>query len=154
MRRFFSFTRPLVIIAVAGSFIAGAATLAFGGFSVFRLLFDLVQAGDFGNKAAKMLALGFIETADLFLLGTVFLIIALGLCELFIDETIPVPGWLVIRTLDDLKNKLIGVIVVVMAVVFLGHVVNWHGEPEILYLGAAIALVIAALTWFLDARKK
>jgi len=60
----------------------------------------------------------------------------------------------VIHTLDDLKNKLIGVIVVVMAVVFLGHVVKWHGEQELIWLGGAIALVTSALTYFLSNKKK
>lgn len=154
MHRFFTFSRWLVLVAVAGSFIAGTSMLFFGGYSVIRLLADILQAGDFGGKAAKILALGFIEAIDLFLLGTVFQIIALGLYELFIDDTIPLPSWLVIHTLDDLKNKLIGVIVVVMAVVFLGHVVNWHGEQEIVWIGAAIAMVVSAMTFFLGFGKK
>lgn len=154
MHTFFSATRWLLLLAVAGSFIAGTSMLVFGGYSVFRLINDLLLTGDFSGKAAKLLALGFIETIDLFLLGTVFQIIALGLYELFIDDKIPVPDWLVIHTLDDLKKKLIGVIVVVMAVVFLGHVVNWHGEQEIIWIGAAISLVVSALTWFLSSGKK
>jgi uncharacterized membrane protein YqhA len=154
VHRFFSASRYLVLIAVAGSFIAGATMLAFGGFSVVRLLSELLLTGDFGSKAAKGLALGFIESIDLFLLGTVFQIMALGLYELFIDDTIPVPSWLVIHNLDDLKKKLIGVIVVVMAVVFLGHVVNWHGEQEIIYIGIAIALVVSSMTLFLGHKGK
>ena len=58
------------------------------------------------------------------------------------------------KKIDDLKNKLIGVIVVVMAVVFLGHVVKWHGEQELIWLGGAIALVTASLTWFVGSKKK
>ncbi len=118
------------------------------------LLSDTLHSCTFSSKAAKILALGLIESIDLFLLGTVFYIIALGLYELFIDDTIQLPHWLVIHTLDDLKNKLLGVAVVIMAVVFLGNVINWHGEPEIVYLGIAIAFVIVALTWFLGSKKK
>ena len=86
---------------------------------------------------------------DLFLLGTVFYIIALGLYELFIDTNIRVPSWLEIKTLDDLKDKLIGVVIVVLAVLFLGQVVSWNGQKDLLGYGVAIALVIAALTYFL-----
>lgn len=154
MHRFISACRYIVLIAIIGSFIAGTAMLAFGGHTVFRLICDLLMAGDFGSKAAKGLALGFIEAIDLFLLGIVFQIIALGLYELFIDDTIPLPSWLVIHTLDDLKKKLIGVIVVVMGVVFLGQVVNWHGEQEIIYLGIGIAFVVASMTLFLGYQKK
>ena len=58
------------------------------------------------------------------------------------------PEWLNIRSLSDLKKKLLDVIVVILGVIFLGKVVNWSGENDIFYLGAAIALVIAALTFF------
>jgi uncharacterized membrane protein YqhA len=154
MQRFLSVSRYLVIIAVAGSLIAATTLLCYGGISIVLLISDTLQKSTISTTGAKVLSLALIETIDLFLLGTVFYIIALGLYELFIDDTIPLPDWLVIHTLDDLKDKLIGVIVVVMAVVFLGHAVNWHGEPEIVSFGAAIALVIAALTWFLGHKKK
>jgi uncharacterized membrane protein YqhA len=154
IQRFFSLSRYLVLIAVTGSFVAAVALLLYGGISVFMLLADTVQNTSISSKGAKVLALGLIESIDLFLLGTVFYIIALGLYELFIDDTVSLPHWLVIHTLDDLKNKLIGVIVVVMAVVFLGHVVKWHGEQELIWLGGAIALVVTALTYFLGQKKK
>jgi hypothetical protein len=38
-------------------------------------------------------------------------------------------------------------------VLFLGQVVAWNGERDLLGFGAAIALVIAALTWFLSSVK-
>lgn len=56
--------------------------------------------------------------------------------------------------MDDLKNKLAGVVVVVMAVLFLGQVVAWDGERDLLRFGAAIALVIASLTYFLGLKTK
>lgn len=79
--------------------------------------------------------------------------IALGLYELFIDNTLKLPEWLQIRTFDDLKNKLVGVVLVVLAVLFLGHVVAWDGSRDLLGFGLAIAAVIAALTFFLMAAK-
>lgn len=154
MKKLLSGSRYVVIIAVAGSFLAGAAMLLSGGITLMKLLAETLLYGTIGGKQAKLLALGLIESVDLFLLGTVFYITSLGLYELFIDDTIELPGWLAIHTLDDLKNKLAGVIVVIMAVIFLGHVVNWHGEPEIIYLGASIALVVSALTWFLGPKRK
>ena len=79
--------------------------------------------------------------------------IALGFYELFIDPGLKLPEWLQFRTFDDLKLKLVGVVVVVLAVLFLGHVVGWNGERDLLRLGAGIALVIAALTYFLSISK-
>lgn len=69
--------------------------------------------------------------------------------ELFVDERIKVPVWLEIHDLDDLKNKLASVIVVLLGVLFLGQIISWTGGTEILPYGLSIALVIAALTYFL-----
>lgn len=154
IQRLLASSRYLVLIAVAGSFLAALTLLVFGGISVVQLIGDTVMHADISGKTGKMLVLGFIEAIDLFLLGTVFFIISLGLYELFIDDTMPVPAWLEIHTLDDLKNKLVGVIVVVMGVVFLGHVIKWHGEQELIWLGGAISLVTVALTYFLGSKKK
>ena len=65
--------------------------------------------------------------------------------SLFIRSNLELPEWLHFRNFDDLKLKLVGVVIVVLAVLFLGHVVAWNGERDLLRLGAAIALVIAAL---------
>ena len=146
--------RYLVIVAVAGSMLASLALIVYGGVEAVVLVLDAVRAATVSAKGAKMLALSFIEVVDLFLLGTVFLIIALGLYELFISSDLKLPGWLVIRTLDDLKHKLVGVVIVVLAVLFLGNVVTWDGERDLLGFGTAIALVIAALTWFLNSAAK
>lgn len=154
IKRLLSSSRYLVLIAVIGTFLASLTLLIFGGISVVQLIGDTVMHAQITSKTGKALTLGFIEAIDLFLLGTVFFMISLGLYELFIDDSIPVPDWLEIHTLDDLKDKLIGVIVVVMGVVFLGHVIKWHGEQELIWLGGAIALVTAGLTWFVSNKKK
>ena len=86
-----------------------------------------------------------IEVTDIILLGTVLYIVALGLYQLFIDQTLVLPRWLKVDDLADLKRDLIGVVVVLLGVSFLGEVVNWEGQDDILPLGAGIALVIAAL---------
>ena len=106
------------------------------------------------QRHSKQLILSCIEVVDLFLLATVFYITALGLYELFIDERIKVPDWLEIHTIDDLKTKLTSVIVVVLSVLFLSEVVRWNGGTNILPLGSGIALVIAALTYFLSSQVK
>jgi len=154
MQKLLSSSRYLVLIAVLGTFLASLTLLVFGGISVVQLIGDTVMHAEVSGKTGKLLVLGFIEAIDLFLLGTVFFIISLGLYELFIDDTVPVPAWLEIHTLDDLKSKLVGVIVVVMGVVFLGHVIKWHGEEELIWLGGAIALVTAGLTYFVGSKKK
>jgi len=154
LRRLLSSTRYLIIVAVAGTFLSALTLIIYGGISVVQQITHTILDGAVSAKGAKSLALGFIENADLFLVATALYIMSLGLYELFIDDTIKLPEWLIIHNLDDLKSKLIGVIVVVMAVIFLGHVVKWHGETEILYLGGAIGIVVAGLTYFTGQKKK
>ena len=52
------------------------------------------------------------------------------------------PAWLDIRTLDDLKSRLTGVIVVGLMVAFLGVAIEWKGGTDIAAIGIAIAGVI------------
>jgi uncharacterized membrane protein YqhA len=101
-----------------------------------------------GYRGLNTTVVGFIEVADVFLLAVVLYIMALGLHELFIDSHLPRPEWLVVRSLEDLKEKLIGVVVVVLAIFFLGRVIESQNPPELLYLGVGIAAVIASLAYF------
>jgi uncharacterized membrane protein YqhA len=146
-------SRYLVGLAVLGSF-AGMVTLLFQGigevYHLVLLVLGVQETADVGEK----LTFSFIEVLDTFLLATVCYIMALGLYELFVDDRLELPNWLTIRNLDDLKNKLTSVIIVLMSVIFLGHVVSWDGERDLLRIGAPIALVIAALTWFLRQNSK
>ncbi len=147
--RILAASRYLVILAVIGSFAAGVCLLVYALLETGATIVHVVSAGELIQEAGKSLAFALIELVDLMLLGTVFIIIALGLYELFIDDRIPLPDWLQIHDLDDLKHKLAGVVVVVMGVLFLGQVVTWDGERDLLGFGVAVAAVIAALTWFL-----
>jgi uncharacterized membrane protein YqhA len=154
LSRGLSYSRYFVVVAVIGSLIASLALLLYSGVTVFRVVIEAVGYGAFSNKGAKTMALQLIELVDIFLLATVFYIIAVGLYELFIGDKIPfLPDWMEIQNLDDLKNKLIAVVIVVMGVLFLGQVVSWDGERNLLPFGASIALVIVALTYFLKQKK-
>jgi uncharacterized membrane protein YqhA len=153
-QRILSSSRYLVFIAIIGSFLASITLLIYGGIDVIKIIVDTVVNVDFSSKGAKELALATIQVVDLFLIGTVLYLIALGLYELFIDDTIPVPDWLVIHTIDDLKEKLVGVIIIVMGVLFLGKLVSWDSKSDLLNPGIAIAAMIAALTYFLSQKKK
>ena len=142
-------SRFMVILAVIGALLAATTLIVFGLLETVQLISQTIQNGEVSRKIAKSLALEFIEIIDLFLLGTVFYIVAIGLYELFISTDVKLPEWLTINNLDDLKNKLIAVVVVVLGVLFLGQVVAWDGETDLLGYGVAVALVIAALTYFL-----
>ena len=99
------------------------------------------------EKALKTLAIASIEFADLTLLASALLIMGLGLFELFIGPA-PLPDWLIITSLDDLKVSLVNVVVVVLGIAFLGQAVTWDGIRTLLPFGATIASVIVALSLF------
>lgn len=143
-----SSTRYLIIIAVVSTLLAATMLLLYGAWETLVILRSVVLADGTGPKGAKGLILAFIELTDVFLLATVLYVIAVGLFELFVDDRLDLPTWLEIHDLNDLKDKLIGVIVVVLGVLFLGQVVTWDGQRDLMGYGVGIALVIAALTWF------
>ncbi|MGE5161083.1 MAG: YqhA family protein [Betaproteobacteria bacterium] len=153
IRSILTASRYLVLAAVLGSLAASLALFAYGVAETAVVIFETVAKAEVSSKGGKALALAFIEIVDLFLLGTVLLMIALGFYELFIDPDLKLPEWLQIRNFDDLKNKLVGVVIVVLGVMFLGFVVAWDGSRDLLGIGVAIALVIAALTYFLSTVK-
>ena len=99
------------------------------------------------EEAAKELTVSAVEQADVILISAALLIIGIGLYALFVGRVERLPHWLDITSLDDLKDKLISVIVAVLAVNFFTRVVEWRGD-NILYLGGAIGIVIASLALF------
>ena len=110
---------------------------------------QLVSDGDFSAKAAKMMSLAVIEIIDLFLVGTVAYITAVGLYKLFISNAeIELPVRLKIHSLKDLEDKIIGVVVAALAVAFFGQAVGASELSALLNYGGGIALVIAALAFF------
>ncbi len=153
LHRILARSRYLMLIAVFGAFAASVTLLIYGALETVITIGHTATV-PISSENSKQLILSCIEVVDLFLLATVFYITALGLYELFIDERIKVPFWLEIHSIDDLKTKLTSVIVVVLSVLFLSEVVRWNGGTNILPLGAGIALVIAALTYFLSSQVK
>jgi uncharacterized membrane protein YqhA len=153
LRTILASSRFFIAIAVAGAFLAAVSLITYAAIVVVEHTWQAFSH-EINDENAKTLAVDFIELIDLFLLGTVLYIVALGLYELFIDDQLPMPRWLLIRDLDDLKDKLLGVVIVLLGVTFLGKVVTWNGDQSILYFGIAISSVIAALGGFVAITRK
>ena len=157
VRNVFAASRFIIGLAVLGSFVGSAILLVIATITLFHIAwneivnFDPDNLDNLGARHSHIdrLAVNLIEITDVILLGTVLYIVALGLYQLFIDQSLALPRWLKVNDLTDLKRDLIGVVVVLLGVSFLGEVVNWEGENDVLPLGAGIALVIAALGFIL-----
>jgi uncharacterized membrane protein YqhA len=91
----------------------------------------------------------FIELTDVYLLGTVLFIVSFGLYQLFIQPDLPIPHWLRIRSIDQLSERLIEVVGVLLGVTFLASVADDDPQDGPLEFGIAVAVVIAALSLLL-----
>jgi len=143
MDRILENSKNLIIIAVVFSLLASVAAFFWGGIKTLMVIWNIMKT--FGKDPLSAIAL--IEIMDIFLIATAFLIFAVGLYELFIRD-IELPGWLTIKNLHDLKAKLGSVIILVMAVTFLKHLVEWRDPQGTYYFGIAVAVVSGALIAF------
>ena len=138
---------PIVVLVLSaiGAFVYGAAVFING----------ITEIASHPFPVGRQIGL-FLLDVDLFLIGATLLIAAIGFYDLFVqpasEERVPrEPAWLHIRDLDDLKARVISMIVLILAVAFAETVVDEASATpglEVLELGAGIALAIAALTAF------
>jgi uncharacterized membrane protein YqhA len=168
--RFFASSRFFAGFAVFGSFLAAITLYVYGTFVVIQEILDTLNKNHLGVPGMQRLQAAFIEMTDVFLLGTVLFIVSFGLFQLFIQPDLPVPAWLKIENLDQLSERLIEVVGVLLAVTFLGFAVNLvadvvetaeeGGEAasavatgtspvSLLELGISVAIVIVALSLLL-----
>jgi uncharacterized membrane protein YqhA len=103
--------------------VGSAALLIYEAFVIIEAVFQTIISGSLSPKIAKVLAVGLIEALDVFLIAIVAQIIGLGLYVLFIDDTLPLPAWLKISNLDDLKSHLVSSVIAVLAVLFMREAV-------------------------------
>ena len=151
MTQFLAACRYLLIVPVIGCIILTAGTVIMGIVRIVTAGAKLVSAGDYSAKTAKIMSLAVIEIIDLFLVATVAYITAVGLYKLFISNThIELPTRLKINSLKDLEDKIIGVVVAALAVAFLGQAAGSDEPAALLNYGGGIALVIAALAFFIS----
>jgi uncharacterized membrane protein YqhA len=147
-------SRYIVLLAVISIFVAALALLLYEVIVVVGAVSEIIRVGSVSPKAAKALAVGLIEAIDVFLIAIAAYITSLGFYVLFVDDTLARPRWLEIHDLDDLKNNLVSVVIAVLAVLFLREAVGWDGSRDLLGFGASLALVVAALTFFVVKKGK
>jgi uncharacterized membrane protein YqhA len=138
-------SRFFVLIATISLFLAFMAVMVSTIIvTVMSILDGISQHYNQNEMIGKL-----IKQADYALLATVLYVLALGLYSLFVDDRVPMPRWLRIHDLGQLKELLAGVVVVAIAVIFLGWALTWDGKSDILALGAGSAAVIGGLALFL-----
>jgi uncharacterized membrane protein YqhA len=141
--------RYLFSFAVASTLLAAALVMLYATVQIVTFVVELVRHGSINQEWGAELRLTVIEVVDLFLIGTVLFVIAVGLYQLFFTSMMPLPRWLLVHDVGDLERKLIGLVITVLSVVFLGQIVTWDGQRDLLGFGVGIGAVIAGLTFFL-----
>jgi uncharacterized membrane protein YqhA len=150
MNRILAATRYAVLIPAIAS-ILGALLLMFqGSIEMVRVVIDVLSNG----TKLKLTTVEILTAVDGILLGTVLLVIGYGLYELFIDDDLEVPPWLEVHDLDDLKSKLIGVIVAIVAVIFVGIFVDTNRADDVIAYGVGAGALVVGLAFFSFATKK
>jgi len=153
MQKIFNGSRYFLIIAVFGTLLTCLGLVIYGGIEVVHLIIQMVREVSVDATIDKETLVSFIEVIEIFLLGTASYIISLGLYELFIDDRLVLPEWLVIHDFYALKNKLTSVVIVTLGVLFLSKAVIYKSALDLLYFGVATAVVIAALSYFMGKNK-
>lgn len=149
--RFVRQTRYVVIIPIIGLALAAAVLFVAGGVGLLTFLFRNIATYITASTAEVLPIFGLLEHVDQFLIGTVLYITALGLYQLFIEE-LPMRQWLKVDSGRDLEINIVGVIVVVLAIEFLGAVFTGKPGNDLSSFGIGIAVTIAALALFIAVR--
>jgi uncharacterized membrane protein YqhA len=150
MRKLMSVTRFAVFIPALASIIGALLLMAQGSYAMVVAVIDSVS----DSYSLKETVVEVLTAVDAILLGTVLLVIGYGLYELFIDAELDVPLWLRVNNLDDLKSKLIGVVVAIIAVVFVGVFVDSNRTQDVIAYGVGAGALVAGLAIFAYATRK
>jgi uncharacterized membrane protein YqhA len=144
-----SLSRVVVVVPVIVLLLSAMASFAYGTDVFVRSLIHVVDDPQLTSHNLGFLLL----LTDLFLIGATLMIAAFGFYDLFIGRIggpdVQLPGWLRMHDLNDLKARVISMIILVAAVSFADDVVESKGGLDTLYVGVGVAAVIAALTAFL-----
>lgn len=150
MRRVLGATRYAVIVPALAAILGALLLMAQGSIAMVTAIIGSVT----GRTYLKDTIVEVLTAVDAILLGTVLLVIGYGLYELFVDNNIEVPEWLQVRDLDDLKSKLIGVVVAIIAVIFVGVFVDSNRAADIVSYGVGAGALVTGLAIFAYATRK
>ena len=150
MRKILGLTRYAVVVPALASMVGALLLMAQGSIAIIEVVYEAA----FQNAYLKITIVDVLTAIDAILLGTVLLVIGYGLYELFVDDQLEVPRWLEVKDLDDLKSKLIGVVVAIISVVFVGVFVDVNRASEVLAYGLGAGALVAGLALFAYATRK
>jgi len=152
-------SRYMVVLAVVASMAAAVAVMYMATVDVVYLVSHVAHYADPAQTAESRKLIHdetithVVEVVDGYLLATFMLIFSLGLYELFVSDIDEAHGSrasskiLVINSLDDLKQRLAKVILMILIVTLFEKAlqIQMNSPLDLLYLGGGIALIGVAL---------
>jgi uncharacterized protein (TIGR00645 family) len=143
----------MVILAVIFSLFAAFGLFIVASYEIVLPVYHLFHSGfHLGAHEHEELVGAIVGAIDLYLIATVLIIFSLGLYELFISkideaESDEHSKLLAIHNLDDLKEKLAKVVLMVLIVTFFKYAIHIKYETPLqtLYLAAGVLMLALAL---------
>jgi uncharacterized membrane protein YqhA len=152
-------SRLIVLVAVIGSMLIAAASFYMATVDAIELIGTMAEyaSPELTRQARAELRThsitGIVKCVDGYLIGAIMLIFAIGLYELFVnrievgDVSASTPRLLRIESLDDLKDRLAKVVLLLLTIEFFQYAIalSYTRTLELLYLAAGILLLAGAL---------
>ena len=148
MRPILRVSRYFLVVTVVGCIVMFGVVTIYAALAVGSAVLK-IHFGGYALTDIATVTVSAFKILDLFLLGTILYIVALGLTALFLDAEAALPRWFKVRELQDLKIIVSQSVVVVLLVAFLGDVLEWENGTDIAFVGGGVAAVIAAIALML-----
>jgi uncharacterized membrane protein YqhA len=149
--RALALSRLIVLIPVVFLMLDAAASFVYGADILIRTLTEVIGVpSHVGARLGR-----FLVVMDTFLVGVTLMILAFGFYELFVitreheGHRYWLPPWLQMHDIEDLKARVVSMLILVAAITFVDRLVESKDKQEVLFLGVGISVVIAGLTAFL-----
>ncbi|HVE50390.1 MAG TPA: YqhA family protein [Casimicrobiaceae bacterium] len=140
-------SRYVVLIAVAAVLLVAVSLFVLGSVrAIVTVWHAWINTFSSGGPTPR-LSVEFLEIVIVMLEAVVFFLIGVGLFSLFISP-LNLAIALGVESINDLEERVIGVVVAVLAVTFLQHFIQSKEPLQTLQLGAALAATVASLVLF------
>jgi uncharacterized protein (TIGR00645 family) len=147
--------RYAILLPVIVGFFAALVMFVIGSYHVFNATTALVFFGQFSSSEVT---LPIIKALDAYLVGIILIIFSFGVYDFFISELDPAdnagirPDWFKFDSTGDLKNKLIEVVLVILAIKFfeqmVANVKNIETIEMYLVIPVGAAILAVSLGFF------
>lgn len=140
-------TRYVVLIAVAAVLLVAISLFLLGAVQAFLGIYDAWKRTFTNEINAAHLTVEFLELVGVMLKAVVFYLIGVGLYSLFIAP-LNIAVSLGVESLYDLESKVMSVVVVILAVIFLEHFVRWEDPLVTLQFAGSLSITVLAIVAF------